>query len=80
MSVQSAIRVADVVDKLGVNTHINYTDGQYANIAQDLSDIQYLGLTNLRDAAPNPGFAGQENLAAAAQAGMTFDFVVSGTV
>ncbi|MCJ2136619.1 calcium-binding protein, partial [Methylobacterium sp. J-026] len=78
MSIQSALRVADVLDGIGVNTHIDYTDGQYANIAKDLSDLQYIGLTNLRDAAPDPSLAGQANLAAAAQAGMKFDFIVNG--
>ncbi|WP_267360819.1 MULTISPECIES: carbohydrate-binding domain-containing protein [unclassified Methylobacterium] len=80
MNAQSAVRVADVIGKVGVNSHINYTDGQYANINQDLSDIQYLGLTNLRDAAPNPALAGQDNLAAAALAGMKFDFIVQGSL
>ena len=78
MSIQSAVRVADVLDGVGVNTHIDYTDGKYANIAQDLSDLHYIGMTNLRDAAPDPSLAGQANLAAAAQAGMKFDFIVNG--
>ncbi|MCJ2021812.1 calcium-binding protein, partial [Methylobacterium sp. E-065] len=87
MTAQSAVRAADIVGKLGVNTHIIYNDGQYADIAQDLRDVQYLGITNLRDAAPNAATAGQDaaiagqnNLAAAAQAGMKFDFIVQGSV
>ena len=41
------------LSSLGVNTHIPYTDGAYANVAQDLADLQYLGITNVRDSVSN---------------------------
>ncbi|MDE8345432.1 MAG: hypothetical protein POH28_04545 [Acidocella sp.] len=34
---------------IGVNTHIPYTDGAYANIGNMLADAHYLGVSNLRD-------------------------------
>ncbi len=41
-------------DSLGVNLHIEYTDGQYADASQVLSDLQYIGVHNVRDLVPEP--------------------------
>jgi hypothetical protein len=74
----SAVRVDYFLNTLGVDTHIDYTDGQYANINADLADLQYLGITNVRDAAPNPANQGQANLGVAANAGIKFIFYADG--
>ena len=71
-----AVRAADFLSTLGVDTHINYTDGQYVDINRDLSALQYLGINRVRDAAPNPNFdsVGQRHLDTAANSGLLFTF------
>lgn len=39
---------------MGVNLHIEYTDGKYADATAVLNDLRYLGITNVRDAVPQP--------------------------
>ena len=41
-------------DSLGVNLHIEYTDGKYADASAVLQDLQYLGIHNVRDLVPEP--------------------------
>ncbi len=41
-------------DSLGVNVHMEYTDGKYANSSAVLGDLQYLGIHNVRDEVPAP--------------------------
>jgi hypothetical protein len=50
---QIPMRTADFINTLGVNTHIPYTDGGYANIANIDSDLAYLGVSQVRDAISN---------------------------
>ncbi len=49
-----SLPLATFQDSLGVNTHIEYTDGKYADAAAVLSDLQFLGIHNLRDGIPDP--------------------------
>lgn len=77
----TAIRAADFLNSLGVNVHMGYTDGAYANAANVLADLNYIGVHQLRDAAPDPnGGIPYRNylvsLDALARAGNKFDFVV----
>ena len=44
----SVTRAADLVNLLGVNTHIDF-GGTYANLTQVEASIKYLGVENLRD-------------------------------
>ena len=76
MSNSYAVRTIDFLSTLGVNTHINYTDGQYVDINRDLTALQYLGINRVRDAAPNPSFdsVGQRHLDTAANSGLLFTF------
>jgi hypothetical protein len=64
---------------LGVNIHIEYTDGLYANEAQVLKDLQFIGIHNVRDYIPSPSWlpAGQAlgNLETLAASGIHFDFI-----
>jgi|WetSurMetagenome_2_1015567.scaffolds.fasta_scaffold16415_4 hypothetical protein len=80
MTATNAIRAASFVSSIGVNTHINYSDGKYVNINNVLSDLKYLGVTEVRDAALNSAwdYTGQAHYANAAAAGIKFDFVVQG--
>ena len=60
----------DLVNGLGVNTHIVYTDSQYANNDQTLAALNYLGIKLIRDVSPNPKNQGQGNYAVLARAGI----------
>ncbi|RRA48350.1 hypothetical protein D1Y84_08670 [Acidipila sp. EB88] len=40
----------------GVNVHMEYGDGLYSNYKQVLSDLQYLGITHIRDGVNSPGY------------------------
>ncbi len=76
-----SIPLATFQNTMGVNTHMEYTDGKYANADMVLSDLQYIGIHNLRDFIPDPvkwlpkgqALAAMQMLAAN---GMKFDFVV----
>jgi hypothetical protein len=77
-----AARVTGFLDSLGVNTHLNYTDGAYINYASVISDLAYLGIHQLRDATPDPANTGSYQhhvtaLNAVAAAGNAFDFITS---
>ena len=68
---------------MGVNLHIEYTDGQYADASAVLQDLQFLGIRNARDYVPNPtawlpagqGLSAMEMLAAN---GIKFDMITDG--
>jgi hypothetical protein len=82
LQIDSAMRVNDLLASFGVVTHIDYTDGGYANISSDLGALQYLGITHVRDAAPNPAsdLFGQTHLGDAANAGVQFVFTAQGGI
>lgn len=75
-----AVKASDFLHSLGVNTHLNYTDGTYADYDAVIEDLNYLGIHRLRDAAPDP-YGGipylnyMTALDAAATAGNKFDFI-----
>ncbi len=70
-------------DSLGVNLHIEYTDGKYADASAVLQDLQFIGIHNARDYVPNPtkwlpvgqGLSAMEMLAAN---GIKFDMITDG--
>jgi len=64
---------------IGVNTHLRYTDGGYANVAKVISDLQYLGITQVRDQISNGsgGSAPISSYVALAKAGIQFTFNVN---
>ena len=49
-----AVKAKDFLGSLGVATHLNYTDGAYANYERVIADLNYLGIHRLRDATPDP--------------------------
>jgi hypothetical protein len=76
----AAARARDFVGTLGVNTHLEYTDGLYVNYQQVITDLNYLGINQVRDGTPNPsgGIPYQDyetSIAAATAAGIKFDFI-----
>src|ERR1700704_4026263 len=47
----AAARVYNFVSSLGINTHIDFENYGYQNLATVESSINYLGLKNIRDSA-----------------------------
>ena len=70
--------VADFRQTLGINTHLNYTDGDYNHANKVIEALRYLGIFHIRDGAPFRGSQGQGALARAAKAGLKFNFVFQG--
>src|SRR5215469_8965621 len=51
MAAQTAVRAYTFIDTIGVNTHIDFANYGYQNLAVTEAAINYLGLKNLRDSA-----------------------------
>jgi hypothetical protein len=45
----SPMRASGFLSTLGVVTHIPYTDSAYVNLGNVVADLQYLGITQIRD-------------------------------
>ena len=54
---QTAVRAADFVGSIGVNTHANFGWTKYANTGLVEQDIRYLGVGNVRDNLDDPSSA-----------------------
>ncbi len=54
---QDAVRAADFVGSIGVNTHANFGWTNYANTGLVEQDIKYLGIGNVRDNLDDPSSA-----------------------
>lgn len=80
MTHEQASRAADFISGIGINTHMQYTDGDYRNYADVIADLDYLGIDLVRDSVPNPNTAGHGgvNFAYLAAAGIRFDFNIKG--
>jgi hypothetical protein len=50
---------SDLIEMIGVNTHMIYTDGAYVNLPNVLKNLKFLGIKHIRDVLP-----GTENQAA----------------
>lgn len=78
------MRASDFIDTEGVNTHLPYTDGGYANVSNVLSDLNYLGISNVRDSITDGqnGSAPLSTYVTLAQAGVKFTLLsdVGGSV
>nr|WP_240161031.1 calcium-binding protein [Burkholderia sp. Ax-1719] len=64
--------VSAFIDTLGVNTHINYTDGAYANLRNVADDLTWLGIHHVRDETPG-GTVPLSSYAFLAQRGARFN-------
>jgi Hint domain len=69
---------ASFLDGLGVNTHIPYTDGEYGSVSLIISDLQYLGIDELRDGISDGtlGSAPLWHYIEIAEAGEKFTFLI----
>ncbi len=77
---QAAVGVADFLDTLGVNTHIAYKDGAYADTGRVARDLRYLGIHHVREGIVDhwgPDTASLADYVRLAEAGAKFDLVVS---
>ena len=74
MSDTSTLRTADFLNTLGVQTHIEYLDGGYAQIGTVAAELKRLGIRHIRDGisdGPN-GAAPLSSYIALAKQGFTF--------
>lgn len=71
------IRTDDFIQSIGVNVHMAYNDGKYANSANVITDMKYLGLSSVRDTAPAYWYQSKA-FDAMANAGIKFNFVAAG--
>lgn len=74
-----SISVEDLIDEIGVNTHIPYTDGKYSHADLVAAELKYLGVRQVRDGVSNGerGTAPIERFQKLAQDGVRFTFVVA---
>jgi hypothetical protein len=65
---------------IGVNTHIPYTDGGYADLGNVIADLNFLGVRQVRDTISDgqQGSAPLSSYIALAKAGVRFTFLVKG--
>ncbi|QHN05013.1 hypothetical protein FTO74_17865 [Granulicella sp. WH15] len=71
------------VESLGVNTHLEYTDGRYADAQRVLKDLQFLGVSYVRNGIPqsieHQGLGlGLESWDTLAKAGVRFNVPIPG--
>ncbi|MBW4024796.1 MAG: hypothetical protein HIU92_17005, partial [Proteobacteria bacterium] len=76
----TVLRASTFIDTLGVNTHIPYTDGGYANIGNVTADLSYLGIHQVRDQISNgaSGSAPLSSYITVAKTGVHFTVNLSG--
>jgi hypothetical protein len=49
---QNILRTSDMIELIGVNTHMAYNDGAYANLDNVVRDMKFLGIHHIRDELP----------------------------
>ncbi|MBR1364888.1 RHS repeat protein [Bradyrhizobium ottawaense] len=76
MSDQTILSASGFIDSIGVNTHAGFGWTGYNNLALMVDDLEYLGVTHLRDAMGTSP-AAQPVVEGLAAAGYKFDFLVS---
>src|SRR4051794_17846478 len=74
----TALPAADLADSLGVNVHLEWTDGDYRNVDDVISDLAYLGIDSVRDATLATGNQGQASYGMLAEAGIDLVLMVPG--
>lgn len=64
---QKLLRSSDLIELIGINTHMRYTDGAYANVENVIRDLNFLGIHHVRDELPGtesqPALQGRAALA-----------------
>lgn len=76
MSDQTILSASGFINSIGVNTHAGFGWTGYNNLALMVEDLEYLGVTKLRDAMGTSP-AAQPVVEGLAAAGYKFDFLVS---
>src|SRR5882724_11236043 len=74
----TAVRAYDFVHSLGINTHIDFANYGYQNLAVVEASINYLGLKNIRDSAQTDSDA-QTWLQVSQATGAKFDDYIAET-
>lgn len=69
-----AMRADTFLDSLGVNLHLGYRDGAYANARNVADDLAWLGVHHVRDSTPD-GSAPFETYLDLAKQGTRFDYL-----
>lgn len=64
---------------LGVNVHVEYNDGKYADVDRVVGGLAYLGISNVRDATLNPYNQAQWAYDYLASFGIKFNLFFQGT-
>ncbi|GGZ22892.1 hypothetical protein [Asticcacaulis endophyticus] len=75
------LRAQDVRDSIGINTHINYTDGSYRAPDEVYKALDYLGIKLIRDSSPFPwvgGSTGVNTYTNLMKKGVKFNIVLFG--
>lgn len=72
----TAVRANDVVQSWGVNTALTFGNS-YANTAEVVSELSYIGIDHIRDHVPGPDQYGQSVFNEVAAAGIKLDLLVS---
>ena len=72
----TAVRVNDVVQSWGVNTALTFGNS-YANTAEVVSELNYIGIDLIRDHVPGPDTYGQSVFHEVTAAGIKLDLLVS---
>jgi hypothetical protein len=70
----TAARAKSFVQSIGVNQHLRWHGTPYNNATRELDELQYLGVTLVRDDAPGTLLSSYQMLASA---GIRFDFLTS---
>jgi hypothetical protein len=70
------VRAASFINSIGVCTHLSYTDGGYRNTGNVIKDLQYLGVSNVRDSLQNASHLAAFQTVAAS--GVRFTLTVGG--
>lgn len=60
---------------VGINTHVTYTDGAYADLRAAMDKLKWLGVHHVRDSAPNAAWQGQGAYQIMADAGIRFSLI-----
>lgn len=71
----ATMRAADLIDSIGINVHLEFTNSDYGDAAEALADLRYLGITHVRDAANWSALRGLSGYDVFADAGIKFDLV-----
>jgi glycosyltransferase involved in cell wall biosynthesis len=80
-----AVRAQSFINSIGINVHMEYTDGAYASESNVAQDLAYLGITNIRDMIPDvpaggiPAADEVSALEALAANGVKMDLLVGAT-